>query len=153
MEYKPIGAQKYKLDTLFLDLNGTVALNGVMVDGVAQRIAKLKDLGYKVVLLSGDLNGNATQIAEKLAIDFVKATSTEEKAEVVARYDKKRVAAIGNARIDIGMFENAEFSIVTLQSEGIQAKILNYADVVVNSINDALDLLIDRSIFEATMRI
>jgi len=76
-----------------------------------------------------------------------------EKEEAMKNLNSQTTAAIGNARIDIGTFKHAKLSIATLQSEGIHAEILKYVDVVVSSINDALDFFIDKNTFSATMRI
>jgi len=112
---------------------------------------KLKAMGMRVILLSGDQRGNALKIAQDLGIEFKKASTAEEKSQVVSILDSRHLVAIGNARIDIGMFKQAKLSIATLQGEGIHIGILNHVDILVTSINDALNLLIDGDSL-ATMR-
>lgn len=152
MKYNPVGVGEIELENIILDLNGTLAVGGVLVDGVEVRLLKLKELGYKLFLFTGDLRGNAAILADKIGVEVQLATNTEEKEALTKKLDVNKTVAIGNARIDIGTFSSTKLRIATLQAEGIHADILKYVDVIVPSINDALDLLIDPNIFNATMR-
>lgn len=141
-----------EINTIVLDLNGTLAVKGKIVEGVRSRIAKLKDMGINIVLFTGDQRGNAENLCNELGIDLKKAVSEKEKEQFFLELDIEKAAAIGNARIDIGKFEHAKLSIATLQAEGIHTGILQHVDIIVPSINDALDLFIDSNSLEATMR-
>ena len=140
------------IENIILDLNGTLAVNGQVSEKAKQLVVELKQLGYKLVLISGDIRGNAKNVAEELDLDLYLGTNSSEKAKQMQRFDKEKTAAIGNARIDIGTFENAKISIATLQSEGIHSGIINYVDLIVPSIEDALNLFIDVKSLEATLR-
>ncbi len=153
MIYNPPGKGKITLDTIILDLNGTLAIEGNLVDVVIKRIEKLKTLGFKIYLFTGDQRGNAVIQAKKLGIDVVITKNTQEKALASKKFNKNTTVAIGNARIDIGTFENSRIRIATLQKEGIHREILEHVDIIVPSINDALDLLINVDSFNATMRV
>lgn len=141
------------INTIVLDLNGTLAVKGKIVDGAKERIAKLKELGFKIILFTGDQRGNAKELCEDLGIDFMKAGSGLDKETLFLDLELETTAAIGNARIDLGKFKHAKVSVATLQSEGIHTGILKDVDVIVPSINDALDFFIDADIFCATMRV
>ena len=82
---------------------------------------------------------------------FLGSTSAEKSAQM-QQFDKNKTAAIGNARIDIGTFENAVLSIATLQAEGIHTGILKHVDIIVPSIDDALQLFLDQKSLEGTLR-
>ena len=56
------------------------------------------------------------------------------------------------ARIDIETFKHAKISILTLQSEGIHVDVIPFADIIVPSVIDALDLFIDKDSLIATMK-
>ena len=71
--------------------------------------------------------------------------------ELVTSIGKEKTVAIGNARIDIGMFQNAALSIATIQSEWIHTAILEHVDIIIPNIEDALDLFIDWDSLRATM--
>jgi soluble P-type ATPase len=109
-------------------------------------------LGYKIYLFTGDQRGNASVQAGKLGIEVKLAKTTEEKAKLTNELPVNTSVAIGNARIDIGTFLPSRLKIGVLQAEGIHTGILPHIDILIPSINDALDLLIDPDIFNATMR-
>lgn len=140
------------IKNIIVDLNGTLSVQGVISDHSQLLIKQLLDLSYNIVLISGDLRGNAALQAEKLGIDFLLAKSSEEKEARMKAFKKEETAAIGNARIDIGTFKRAKISIATLQSEGIHTGILKHVDIIVPSIEDALNLFIDTKSLEATLR-
>jgi soluble P-type ATPase len=152
MIYTPKGAGTYDLNTIILDLNGTLAVNGQLVTGAEERLLKLKEMGFKILLFSGDQRGNALELSERTGIELKRATSTEEKEALTNECQLENTVSIGNARIDIGTFRPARLSIATLQGEGIHTEILQHVDILMLSINDALDLLINKDTFEATMR-
>lgn len=140
------------LETIVLDLNGTIAVHGTLVDGVAERLTKLKDRGLKIILFSGDTRGNAQKLADDLGIEFIRAGTAGEKASEIDKVKPETCVAIGNGLIDLQKIQKTKLGIVTLQAEGVHTKTLMAADIVVPSINDALDLLLDESNLIATLR-
>ncbi len=141
-----------KLHTLILDLNGTLTIGGILVEGIKERLQKLKSLGFKIIFFSGDTRGNASHIAQELGIEFIKASTGEQKREETEKLDPKYCVSIGNGLIDLEMMKIVKLGIVTLQGEGAHVKTLLAADIVVTSINDALDVLIDSDRLVATLR-
>jgi P-type E1-E2 ATPase len=152
MIYKVPEIGEMELKTIVLDLNGTLAVKGKIVSGVKNRLRELKKMGYSMVFFSGDQRGNAQELADTLGIEFRKALNSAEKEKHLLQMESDKTVAIGNARIDIGMFKHAKVSIATVQAEGIHSGILNYVDIIVPCITDALDILIDENTFSATMR-
>lgn len=145
--------ENIEIENIVLDLNGTLSVSGIVSEKTKLQILKLKDLGYKIVLISGDIRGTAYDIAQSLDIELYLGKSSEEKAEKMQALQSEKTAAIGNARIDIGTFKNAKLSIATLQAEGIHTGIIPYVDIIVPNINDALNLFIETQSLEATLRI
>ena len=152
MKYHPIGVGEIELTTIILDLNGTLAVHGKLVSGVTERITKLKEMGFKLYLFTGDQRGNASQLAAELGIEVKKATTSDEKQALTEKLDVQKTVAIGNARIDIGTFLPCKLRIGTMQAEGIHTGILSHIDILVPSITDALDLLLNENTFNATLR-
>jgi P-type E1-E2 ATPase len=153
MEYTIAQIGTIELDTIILDLNGTLSVKGAIVPGAAERLKALREMGFNIVLFTGDQRGTASELCNSLGITFKKAASSEEKQAFAKELNKGKTVAIGNARIDIGTFAEAAVSIATLQSEGIHTGILSHVDIIVPSITDALDLFIDTQSFCATMRV
>jgi soluble P-type ATPase len=144
--------KKIEINTIVLDLNGTLAVYGKVSKKIRKLIKKLKELNYRIVLLSGDVRGNAKKISKELDIELIVARSYEEKENAMDLIDSETCASIGNARIDIGTFRKSKIAIATLQNEGIHAEIIQYVDIIVPSIEDALYLFIDKDSLYGTMR-
>lgn len=113
---------------------------------------KLQDSGFHIFLSSGNQRGNGKKIADELGIEFSLANSALEKSQIWNSIDPAKSVAIGNARIDIGLFGKSRISILTLQSEGIHVGALQYADILIPSICDALDLFLEPDRLLATMK-
>jgi len=152
LEVNVPGQGLLKLETIVLDLNGTLAVHGKVVEGAPERIAKLKEKGYKIILFSGDTRGNAQKLADGLGIEFIRAGTDDEKLREIEKLNPETCVAIGNGLIDLKKIQKAKLAIVTLQAEGVHTKTLMEADIIVPTINDALDLLIDENNLVATLR-
>ncbi len=61
-EYKTLD-----IDTLFLDFNGTIAVDGIIPAGVKQRLTALAEL-FRIYILTADTNGNAKDQCEGLPV-------------------------------------------------------------------------------------
>jgi len=151
MIYKVPHGEKLEIDTIVLDLNGTLSIRGLIPKGVKSRVKILHERGFKVILLTGDQRGTASKICSYLGIEYKVAQTAAEKEKEMLKLGKN-CAAIGNARIDIGTFKHAKLSILTLQAEGIHVDALKYVQIIVPSILDALDLFIDQNSLCATLR-
>ena len=152
MKYEVPHGSTFEINTIVLDLNGTLSINGNIPGPVKQRIDRLNDLGFQIILFTGNQRGTANKLCSELGIEFKITQTGKEKEREMLKLDVERCAAIGNARIDIGTFKHARISILTLQSEGIHAKTLNHVDIVVPSIVDALDLFLNKDSLCATLR-
>ena len=146
------GQGKVEIKTLVLDLNGTLAVNGKLVEGVKERLDELNKKDLEIVFFSGDTRGNAQYLANDLGIKFEKASNAADKSKLIEKYEPMKCAAIGNGLIDEIKLSKARIAIVTIQAEGVHKKSLMEADIIVPSINDALDLFLDEKKMIATMR-
>jgi len=66
-----------------------------------------------------------------------------QKENFVKKLGAKHTIAIGNGRNDRLMLKLSELGIVTIQEEGASYHTIEAADIVVNNINNALDLLLN----------
>lgn len=137
--------------TIILDLNGTIAIDGKLIEGVRERIDQLRSL-VRLVLFTGDTHGNGADIARALNIELVHTPDAEKKRDAALGMDSGTCAAIGNGRIDLALFQTVRLRIATLQAEGVHIETLLASDIVVPSINDALDLFLKPKRLMATLR-
>jgi len=66
--YEIPGQAKLDLSALVLDLNGTVALDGEIIPGVAARVQALQAQGITCYLLTADTRGLGAATAETLGL-------------------------------------------------------------------------------------
>jgi soluble P-type ATPase len=143
-----------ELNHLALDYTGTLSLDGVMIQGVRERLGLLsKEL--KIHVLTADTFGRASRELENLFLETTILNTPHEdraKEEFVAFLGSDRVAAIGNGNNDALMLKRAALGIAVVGPEGCSVAALMNADIVVNSINDALDLLLNPLRIKAGLR-
>jgi P-type E1-E2 ATPase len=154
IEIKVPGRGVYRLEHLVLDVNGTIAMDGQLIEGVAGRLAELQD-SIQIHLLTADTRGQQEAIAAQLEIEAAQTSprnDAAQKAAFVADLGSEGVCAVGNGAIDAGMLRGARLAIVVLGEEGLAVEALNAADVVVPHINAALDLLLRPLRLVATLR-
>ncbi len=148
------GFGRLALAHLVADYNGTLAVDGALIPGVAEALAGLSaDLRIHVV--TADTFGLAAmQLAGLPAeLTIIPAESqAEAKRDLVGRLGAGSVVAIGNGRNDRLMLAEAALGIALVQREGAAAESLAAADVVSLSVLDALELLRSPKRLIATLR-
>lgn len=136
---------------LVLDYTGTLALDGVLLPGVAERLAALAK-SLRVTVLTADTFGKAKEQLAELPVDVRIVDTGQDKADFVSRQSADRVIAIGNGRNDVPMLTLAGLRIAVVGPEGAAAELLTVADVVVTDICHALDLITNPLRLKATLR-
>ena len=149
------GRGSIQLDHLVLDYNGTLALDGRIIDGVAERLLKLGDR-VQLHVITADTFGSAGQALIGVACRLhVLGPGQQDiaKLDYVRMLGPQNVVSVGNGRNDCLMLDSAALSIGIIQTEGASGKTLMAADVVCKTILDALDLLLVPQRLTATLRL
>jgi len=152
MTYDIPGREPLTIKTIILDLNGTLTVGGVVPEGVKPRLGNLKAAGFKIILFTGNARGNAEKVAKELGIEWKLIKNSQDKRSLVLGLETDTCAAIGNGLIDLELMKAVTLRIVTLQAEGAYVQTLINSDIVVPTINDALDLFIDPQRLIATLK-
>ena len=148
------GHRRLELSHLVLDYNGTLAVDGKLLPGVADAIDALA-ARLTIHVVTADTFGDASGRLAGLPVSLVIAAPEGQdivKLNYVTALGTERVAAIGNGRNDRRMVEVAALGIAVIQREGAAAETLLRTDVVCTSILDALDLLREPQRLIATLR-
>lgn len=148
------GFRKLTLEHLVLDYNGTIAFDGDLVPGVAERLTLLSE---KIALhvLTADTRGKCR---EKVAGLPVEVSILEHRPEDAAKFrfvetlGLETVAAVGNGVNDRLMIEAAALGIAVIGGEGAWPKTVMSADLITTGIGDALDLLLNPLRLMASLR-
>lgn len=138
------GREPLRIETLLVDLNGTVAVDGIISPEVSERIAILSQK-VRIVMASVDTRNNAAALAADLGIELRPVTHSDEregKAAILRSYRAGRTAAMGNGFNDSLMLKEAALGICVLGPEGASPASLMASQIVVPSARDGFDLLL-----------
>ncbi|HTR05808.1 MAG TPA: hypothetical protein VMJ11_03950 [Paraburkholderia sp.] len=143
-----------RLTHLILDFNGTLAVDGRILPGIATRMAALaNDLNLHVV--TGNTHGDAQDQLRDCAAEVVCLAATgqaQAKRDYALSLGQSGVVAIGNGRNDALMLKQSALGIAVLGTEGLAADALAAADIVVRHAEEGLDLLLKPKRLIATLR-
>lgn len=148
------GRGNYKLSHLVLDLNGTIALDGELIEGVEERLWRISKL-LKLFIISADTFGSASGLKEKLKAKIYlveKGEGATQKLDLVEKLGRDKTICIGNGVNDAAMLRGAAIGICVLGREGASATAITSSDVVIPDINAALELLLNTDRLVATLR-
>ena len=148
------GFETLTLHHLVVDFNGTIAFDGQLLDGVAQRITHLSK-SLEVTGLTADTFGHAAEEVRGLPLSVHLLGDHSQdlaKRDYVLEKGADTCIAMGNGKNDALMLDAAKLGIALLQDEGLCTACLAGADILCRDITTALDLLINPKRLIATLR-
>lgn len=148
------GLGTLKLEVLVLDFNGTLGLDGQMLEPVKANLHQLSPY-LEIHILTSDTYGTVIQQCEGLPAHVNVLETVEhdkEKANYLLQFGAREIVAIGNGANDALMLEQAHLGIAVIGFEGAASRTLIAADVVVHQIEDAFGLLLETKRLKATLR-
>lgn len=137
------GRGELRIQHLVTDVNGTLAMDGQLIDGLVKRIGALRDR-LSIHMITADTHGRQAIIDQQLSMTAVRLTGGNEaaqKAGFVRGLGSEVVVAIGQGANDAAMLKEAALGICVMSREGAAVESLLAADIVVPDIISALDLL------------
>lgn len=143
-----------QLEYLVSDVNGTLALDGQLLDGLSRSLNQLRDR-LEIHLLTADTHGKQEIIDMQLNLKATRikpGQEGEQKAAYVRQLGAERVVAIGQGANDATMLKCAGIGICILSKEGAALEALLAADLVAPDIFSALELLEKPLRLVATLR-
>lgn len=132
-----------RIENLVLDVNGTIALDGKLIDGVRERIQRLQDR-LKVWLVTANTHKRQAEINYALGIQaqiIQPGDEISQKKEFVEGLRANSVIAIGQGANDCEMLQTAAIGICVLSAEGTSIKTMNASDLILPDILTALDVI------------
>lgn len=147
------GRETLNIENIVFDYNGTVAVDGDMSREVKDNLLKLKE-SVNVLILTADTHGTVKEKCRELDVDvrtFPSAGAAVFKRDIAASL-KGHTLCLGNGFNDIEMFDAASLSICIMGKEGCCGKLISHSDIVVNSIEDAFELIFNIKRITATLR-
>lgn len=132
-----------QLEHLVCDVNGTLAVDGLLQDGLLRQLRTIRDR-LELHLLTADTHGRQHLIDRRLALEAVRippGDEAQQKAEYIRRLGAESVVAVGQGANDAGMLKEAALGICVFSPEGVAIETLLSADLLVPDIYRALELL------------
>lgn len=148
------GNKTLRLEHLAMDYNGTLACDGALLPGVAERLTALA-ASLTLHVVTADTFGKVTAAMHGLpcAVHILpQAGQSHAKMAYVAELGRSHTVCIGNGRNDKLMLQAAALGIAIIGPEGAALDTLHAADVITPDILAALDLLLNPLRLVATLR-
>lgn len=150
------GTGALTIEHLLCDYNGTLAVNGELIEGVAPRLQALA-AKLSVHVVTADTYGSVERALADLPaqVHVLPADHPQDrgKLDLLHELNPLRTAALGNGRNDRLMLRAAVLGIGVIDAEGACFETLAAADMVARSALEALDLLIHPKRLVAGLRV
>ena len=138
------GYGSLRLARLVCDFNGTLAEDGVLAPGVAERLTRLA-ANLEIHVVTGDTYGTARQALAGLPVNvqvLPERGQAEAKLAAVLALGPDGCAVLGNGRNDVAMLRAAALGIAVIGAEGVAPEVLAASDLLVPGSEAALDLFL-----------
>jgi len=148
------GKGVYRFEHLVLDLNGTISLDGAVIEGVSERLELLRRL-VDIVIVTADTQGKAKELGKDLRVEIHilhPGDEQEQKFRLVRQLGSEVTVSMGNGSNDASMLKESGLGICILGPEGASSETMANCDLVISDINAALDLLLKPGRLIATLR-
>lgn len=148
------GFRTYTFHHLVLDVNGTLAKDGQLIEGTVALLEKLHSKLY-IHLVTADTHGRQEAVNRALSMEAVKIpveNQVQAKLNYIEKLDADSVVAVGNGANDAAMLERAALGIAVIGPEGAAVESLLKAKIAASDIRSALELLLYPKRLIATLR-
>jgi len=148
------GYRTFRFRHLVLDVNGTLACDGRLIQGVPALLENLRSK-LEIHLVTADTHGKQKTINQTLGLEAVTIPVKDQssaKLNYIQRLDSETVVAVGNGANDAAMLQGAALGIAVIGPEGTATESVFKADIVTPDIHSALQLLLYPKRLMATLR-
>jgi len=148
------GFKTLRLEYLVLDHNGTLAVDGILMPGMKERLEKLSQ-DLKIFVVTADTFGKAGTQLEGIPCELTILAEKDQavgKLEFIKQLGCANTVCMGNGRNDRLMIKQAALGITVVLEEGVAVETLTAADILCNGIVPAFELLLNPLGLTATLR-
>ncbi|MBN2243513.1 MAG: HAD family hydrolase [Acidobacteria bacterium] len=148
------GFRTFTFHHLVLDVNGTLAKDGFLIQGTVPLLRELRSR-LDIHLVTADTHGRQEAVNRILSMEAVKISAENQvqaKLDYINRLNADTVVAVGNGFNDAAMLEHAGLGICVIGPEGAAAESMLKAKIVTPDIQTALELLLVPKRLMATLR-
>ena len=148
------GRSDHVINHVVFDVNGTLAVDGIMLPGVTNLLKVLNDK-VRIHLLTADTHGKQNEIDQQLGLTAVRVkqgNEAQQKAEYLIDLGRDQSVAIGQGANDSLMLKEAAIGICLLSQEGTSLDTILAADIIVPDVLTAINLILNPTRLVASLR-
>lgn len=148
------GFGEVKLEYLVTDYTGTLTLDGTFLPGVKKRIEAASKF-LEVIILTADAMGTAENQLTRVPCKIKKVAGSnldQQKEDFIKQLGTEKIVAFGNGVNDAKMLKAARLGFAVVGNEGCAVSALTSADIVVNNVLEAFDLLLFPKRLQSTLQ-
>ena len=148
------GREPIEIKNVVFDYNGTIAIDGQLIEGVDKIINELAgDVNFHVI--TADTYGSVEKQLANINCKVVKIPKEKQdtsKLDYLLTLGKESTLCVGNGKNDKLMLKESVISIALIQDEGVCVESLLAADIVCKSIMDVFAYFKNLNRIKATLR-
>ena len=148
------GRETVTIKNIIFDYNGTIAIDGQLIEGVAKAINELSsDFDFHVITADtfGSVNNELNDVNCTLII-VPEENQDLIKLEHLIKLGKETTLCVGNGRNDKLILKESVVGITVIQDEGASTDTLMASDIICKSIMDVFEFLKKPDRLKATLR-
>lgn len=154
MNFAIPGREAVEIRDVILDYNGTIAIDGKLIDGIAELINELAgDINFHII--TADTYGSVGRELSHINCKVVKIPEDKQdvsKLDYLLKLGKENTLCVGNGKNDRLMLKESVIGIATIQDEGVCVEALVAADIACKSILDVFAYFKTPNRIKATLR-
>lgn len=148
------GRDNIQVTNVILDFNGTIAIDGKLIDGVSEKINTLSNV-VNFYVVTADTYGTVERELSGVNCSIINLSNSDEfknKLEVLISLGKNKTLCVGNGFNDRIVLKESVLGISLLQEEGLSVEALVASDLVCKSIIDVFKCIENPNRIIATLR-
>ena len=149
------GRNTLEIQHIIFDYNGTIALDGKVIEGVAEKIQALSDrIDFHVI--TADTYGTAEKELEGVpcqVINLSKSNEFKTKTDYLAFLGKEHCLSVGNGFNDKALLKQSILGIALIQDEWCCTETLISPDIVCKSLMYVFSFIEKPNRIKATLRV
>lgn len=148
------GREKIEIKDIVFDYNGTIAIDGLLIEGVGEYINGLANV-VNFHVITADTYGSVEKALANINCKIVKIPKENQdlsKLDYLLNLGKETTLCVGNGKNDRLMLKESVIGIVLIQDEGVCVESLLAANIACKSIMDVFAYFKEPNRIIATLR-
>lgn len=132
------GGSQLEIEHILLDFNGTIAVDGKLIDGVREKINEYSQI-LRFHVITADTFGSVKKELEGIdcSISIIPLKDqSQAKLDLLRELKEAHTIAVGNGVNDELMLKHAVLGVAVLQAEGLATRTMLVSDLLVANVLD-----------------